>query len=65
MVTISSGNRLIKTKIACLTNELNKEQERRNALLKELKQIQKMEKSVVAQNDKQSIAKIKQQILDN
>ncbi|HLC69822.1 MAG TPA: hypothetical protein VJH75_02140 [Patescibacteria group bacterium] len=65
MVTISSGNRLIKTKIACLKNELNKEQERRNALLKELKQIQKMEKSVVAQNDKQSIAKIKQQILDN
>lgn len=62
MTAISSGNRPIKTKIARLKDKLDKEQERHNALLKELRQIEKMGKSVLVQNNKQSIAKLKQQI---
>lgn len=62
MTTITAGNRLIKGKVARLKDKLAKEKEKSNALFKELKQIEKMEKLVMVQEDKQSIAKIKKRI---
>ena len=62
MTPLSSGHRLLQTKIARLKDQLEKEQERHHDLLRELEQIKIMEKSIMSQKDKQDITKIKRQI---
>lgn len=62
MTTLTTNNRLIKGKISRLKDKLVKEKERRIALIKEQKQVEKLENLVVVQNDKQSIAKLKKRI---
>lgn len=56
MATHLNSSHLVKAKIGRLKNRLVKEQEKHSVLLKELRQIKKMEKSVMVQDDKQRIA---------
>lgn len=62
MATHLNSSHLVKAKIDRLKNRFVKEQERRSVLLKELRQIKKMEKSVMAQDDKQRIAGARRRI---
>ncbi len=62
MTTPLTGHRLITAKIARSRNKLAKEDERHSALKKELKQIKKMEKLIIVQEDEQRITRTKQGI---
>ena len=62
MSTHLNSNHLIKAKIDRLKNKLIKEQEMRIVLLRELRQVEKLEKLIINQTDKQRIAKTRRRI---
>ena len=62
MTNFLASNLHAKAKLTQLKNKWATEEERRNILLKELRLIQKLERSVRTQKDQQHIAEIKRHI---